>query len=399
MSRLPLARPGRAAALLPLGAALSLVPRGGAPATPYDQGAAGAWQHLRRLATTASALHTTAHPDDEHGGVLAMLARGSGARVSLLTLNRGEAGDNAIGPELFDALGLIRTEELLVSDRYYGVDRQYFTTVIDYGFSKRLEEALEKWGREHVLRDVVRVIRIDRPFVVISRFQGNARDGHGNHQTAGLVTQEAFEAAADPARFPEQIAEGLRAAHEAGVIHRDLKPENVMVDGDGRAVIMDFGISRSATGAMATLAATAPGAVVGTLEYMAPEQAAGGPVDARADLYALGLILLDLLAGREWLSDSYSVLDPYAFTFYSWGLRRELPMRDMKNYTAFKDRMMQRPAVQRIVEEFRGLDEIIAASDEDLEAVEGVGDLRAKEIREGLRRLQEINLVDRYLQT
>src|SRR5688572_27893560 len=116
-----------------------------------DQGAAGAWQKLIKLPTIASVLHTTAHPDDEHGGVLTLLSRGEGARVSLLTLTRGESGDNALGPELFDALGLIRTEELLVSDRYYGVDRQYFGTVVDYGFSKRLDETLEKWGLDHVL--------------------------------------------------------------------------------------------------------------------------------------------------------------------------------------------------------------------------------------------------------
>src|SRR3978361_986750 len=103
-----------------------------------DQGATGAWQKLLKVQTTASAMHTTAHPDDEHGGVLAMLSRGLGARMSLLTLNRGESGDNAVGSELFDAVGLIRTEELLVADRYYGVDRQYFTTMADYGFSKRL---------------------------------------------------------------------------------------------------------------------------------------------------------------------------------------------------------------------------------------------------------------------
>ncbi len=170
---------------------------------PQDKGAAGTWQRLLKLQTTASAMHTTAHPDDEHGGVLAQLSRGQGARVSLLTLNRGESGDNAIGSELFDAVGLIRTEELLMAGRYYGLDRQYFTTVIDYGFSKRLDEALEKWGREPVLRDVVRIIRRDRPFVLIARFQGNERDGHGNHQAAGLVTQDAFKAAADPAMFPE----------------------------------------------------------------------------------------------------------------------------------------------------------------------------------------------------
>ena len=155
-------------------------------------------------------MHTTAHPDDEHGGLLAWLSRGQGARVSLLTLNRGEAGDNAIGSELFDPLGLIRTEELFRADQYYGVDEQYFTTVIDYGFSKRLEEALVKWGRENVLRDVVRVVRMERPLVLVARFQGNDRDGHGNHQTAGLITQEAYKAAGDPTVFPEQIQQGLR---------------------------------------------------------------------------------------------------------------------------------------------------------------------------------------------
>jgi hypothetical protein len=139
-----------------------------------------------------------------------MLSRGQGARVSLLTLTRGESGDNAIGPELFDALGLLRTEELLVADRYYGVDRQYFGTMVDYGFSKRLDETLEKWGKDHALRDVVGIIRTERPFVLISRFQGNARDGHGNHSAAGLVTREAFKLAADPSAFPEQIAAGLR---------------------------------------------------------------------------------------------------------------------------------------------------------------------------------------------
>jgi LmbE family N-acetylglucosaminyl deacetylase len=177
---------------------------------PQDRGAAGTWQKLLKLRTIGSVMHTTAHPDDEHGGLLAMLSRGEGVRVSLLTLNRGEAGDNAIGSELFDPLGLIRTEELLRADQYYGVDEQYFTSVIDYGFSKRLEEALVKWGRENVLRDVVRVIRIERPLVLIARFQGNERDGHGNHQTAGLITQEGYKVAGDPGVFPEQIQQGLR---------------------------------------------------------------------------------------------------------------------------------------------------------------------------------------------
>jgi LmbE family N-acetylglucosaminyl deacetylase len=182
----------------------------GSRAQPRDAGAIGVWQLLRKLQTTASLLHTTAHPDDEQGGMLALVSRGLGARTTLLTLTRGEAGDNAIGSELFEALGLVRTEELRVADRYYGVDEQYFGTVADYGFSKRLDEAFEKWGHDSALADVVRVLRVERPFVVVSRFQGNARDGHGHHQAAGVLTQEAFRAAADPKRFPEQIAEGLR---------------------------------------------------------------------------------------------------------------------------------------------------------------------------------------------
>ena len=189
----------RRLALLVVIAGFAVTLRGADP-LPEDRGAAGTWQKLLKLQTIASVMHTTAHPDDEHGGLLAMLSRGEGARVTLLTLNRGEAGDNAIGSELFDGLGLIRTEELLRADQYYGVDQQYFTNVIDYGFSKRLEEALAKWGRDSVLRDVVRIIRMERPLVIISRFQGNDRDGHGNHQVAGLITQEAYKAAGNPGR-------------------------------------------------------------------------------------------------------------------------------------------------------------------------------------------------------
>lgn len=184
---------------------------------PQNTGAVAAWEKILKLHTTASVMHVTAHPDDEHGGVLAKLSRGDGARVALLTLNRGESGDNAIGPQLFDALGLIRTEELLQAGRYYGVDEQYFTTVVDYGYSKTLEESLGKWGRETVLRDVVRIIRMSRPTILLSRFQGTQRDGHGNHQTAGLMAVEAFRAAADPLRFPDQIADGLRPWQAAKV--------------------------------------------------------------------------------------------------------------------------------------------------------------------------------------
>src|ERR1700681_653182 len=130
-----------------------------------DRGAAGLSRMLRTLQTRASILHVTAHPDDEDGGMLAYETRGQGVRGALLTLNRGEGGQNAMSMDLYDALGLVRTQELLAADRYYGVD-QYFTRAIDYGFSKTREEALEKWDHERVLSDTVRVVRMMRPLVI-----------------------------------------------------------------------------------------------------------------------------------------------------------------------------------------------------------------------------------------
>jgi LmbE family N-acetylglucosaminyl deacetylase len=164
---------------------------------------------LRSLQTRASLLLFTAHPDDEDGGMLAYESRGVGARTGLMTLNRGEGGQNVMSVDMYDALGLIRTQELLLADRYMGVE-QYFSRVIDYGFSKTREEALEKWDHDRVLSDSVRVLRMMRPLVVASVFVGAPTDGHGNHQVAGQMAQEAFVAAGDPTKFPEQIREGLR---------------------------------------------------------------------------------------------------------------------------------------------------------------------------------------------
>jgi LmbE family N-acetylglucosaminyl deacetylase len=183
--------------------------RAGAQEPGENVGAAAAWRALQRLRSTVTVLHTTAHPDDEDAGLLAWLSRGQGVRTGLLTLNRGEGGANEVGPELYDALGLLRTEELLAAGRYYGVD-QMFTRVADFGFSKRMDETLEHWGKEVALRDVVHAVRLYRPDIIVSRFHGQPRDGHGNHQTAGLLSLEAFRAAADPNRFPEHFKEGLR---------------------------------------------------------------------------------------------------------------------------------------------------------------------------------------------
>jgi len=118
-----------------------------------NRGAVAAWEALLKLQTVASIMHTTAHPDDEQGELLALLSRGRGVRTALLTLTRGEAGDNALGPELFDALGLLRTDELALAGRYYGIDEQYFTAATDYGFSKRADEALTKWDRRALIGD------------------------------------------------------------------------------------------------------------------------------------------------------------------------------------------------------------------------------------------------------
>ena len=175
----------------------------------FDRGAAALWQSLLKLHTRASLLMVTAHPDDEDGGMLTYESRGLGVRAVLVTLNRGEGGANVMSSDYFDALGLVRTEELLAADRYYGV-QQFFSRMCDYGFSKTKEEAFEKWGHDQTLSDVVRVVRMTRPLVITSVFVGGRTDGHGNHQVAGQMAQEAFKAAGDPAMFPEQIKEGLR---------------------------------------------------------------------------------------------------------------------------------------------------------------------------------------------
>lgn len=201
----------RAALLLTLAFTCSLLPPLRAQVRPvYSEGAAGLLQKLQRLTTTASALHTGAHPDDEDSALIARLARGDHARVAYLSLNRGEGGQNVLGPEFYEALGVIRTEELLQARALDGGE-QFFTRVVDFGYTVNVPETERKWGgRDVPLADMVRVIRLFRPLVVAQRFSGTSADGHGNHQLSGILTPLAVEAAADPTRFPEQIAEGLR---------------------------------------------------------------------------------------------------------------------------------------------------------------------------------------------
>ena len=181
----------------------------GQPALPQDSGITALYQDIVKLRSTARLMATAAHPDDEDGGMLAMESRGAGVTALELTVNRGEGGQNKIGEELFDELGILRTLELLQADQYYGVEER-FTRAVDFGFSKSADETFQKWGGHDVaLADFVRVIRRFRPDVIVSVFSGTSQDGHGNHQASGILTREAFRAAADPNKFPEQIREGL----------------------------------------------------------------------------------------------------------------------------------------------------------------------------------------------
>ena len=203
--------------------ALSLAIAGAAAAQPSGPGqgrAALAWTWIQKLQTTGSVLHVTAHPDDENGALLALLSRGHGVRTALLSITRGEAGANAIGPELFDGLGLIRAAELEAAGNWYGLDRIYHTPLADYGYSKNLDEALRSWDEESAVADVVEVIRRERPMVILARFTGDPRDGHGQHQFAGRMAARGFDGAPDMGAFPTR--EGRRPHLPLAFFHRDV---------------------------------------------------------------------------------------------------------------------------------------------------------------------------------
>ena len=163
---------------------------------------------LRKLSTVGSLMHMTAHPDDENNAMLALYARRVGTRVALVTATRGDGGQNEIGPELFDALGILRTEELLAAHQLDGAE-QYFARAVDFGYSFSAEETLDKWGRQEILGDFVRHIRALRPDVIVT-LGTEGRGGGQHHQASAVLAAEAFKAAADPARFPEHLREGLR---------------------------------------------------------------------------------------------------------------------------------------------------------------------------------------------
>jgi LmbE family N-acetylglucosaminyl deacetylase len=191
-----------AAAILVAGAAASLAPMVAAQSLPETVEA------INKSRVTTRILFVTAHPDDEWSSLLSYLSHGLNAEVALLTITRGQGGQNAIGPEQGGELGVIRTEELLAAGSHYGV-RQYFTRAQDTGFLKSPDQAMKVWDGL-ALEDMVRVIRTYRPNLVINGW-GGVHSGHGHHQASGILTPQAVVAAADPKMFPEQIAQGLPA--------------------------------------------------------------------------------------------------------------------------------------------------------------------------------------------
>jgi LmbE family N-acetylglucosaminyl deacetylase len=181
-------------------------------------------QDLKSFSTVGTVLHVGAHPDDENTQLITYFARGRGYRTAYLSVTRGDGGQNEIGPEFDEKLGVARTQELLAARRLDG-GRQFFTRAIDFGFSKTPEETLGFWDREQVLGDVVRVIRKFRPDVIVTRFPiPPGSGGHGHHTASGILGVEAFKIAGDPKAFPEQIAQGLKPWQPKRVVWNGFGP-------------------------------------------------------------------------------------------------------------------------------------------------------------------------------
>ena len=177
---------------------------------------------LRQLKTTAVLMQAVAHPDDENNGMLAATGWGQGVRTVVVSATRGDGGQNEIGPELFDALAITRTEEL-ISVHQLDSPEQYFTRAVDFGYSFSVDETFEKWGRQEILGDYVRQIRTISPDIIIA-MRPDGTGGGQHHQASAVISREAFLAAGNPAMFPEQIREGLRpVAAEEVLLHRPLR--------------------------------------------------------------------------------------------------------------------------------------------------------------------------------
>ncbi len=160
---------------------------------------------LKKLNFLGSVLYVAAHPDDENTRAITFLANDRLAATAYLSMTRGDGGQNLIGPEIGELLGLIRTQELLAARRIDG-GQQFFTRAIDFGFSKNYQETLEIWNKEEILSDVVQVIRQFQPDVILTRFPPDERAGHGHHTSSAILAQEAFDISNDPKKYPDQVS-------------------------------------------------------------------------------------------------------------------------------------------------------------------------------------------------
>jgi LmbE family N-acetylglucosaminyl deacetylase len=174
-----------------------------------ERGAAALGELIQGLGTNTRVLMIGAHPDDEDTQLIAYLATGKHIETAYLALTRGDGGQNLIGNELGEELGMIRTEELLSARRLDG-GRQYFSRAFDFGFSKTLDETMQHWPKDSILKDAVAIVRAFRPHVIIAVFTGTPADGHGHHQFSGVIAREVFDAAADSVRFPAATLGGLQ---------------------------------------------------------------------------------------------------------------------------------------------------------------------------------------------
>ena len=172
---------------------------------PQSWTSAEMYQALRKLNVLGTVLYVAAHPDDENTRLISYLSKDRLYRTGYLSITRGDGGQNLIGNEQGIELGLIRTQELLAARRIDGGE-QFFTRAYDFGYSKTPQETFTKWDKEKILSDVVWVIRKFRPDVIITRFPTTGEGGHGHHTASAILANEAFVAAADPNRFPEQLA-------------------------------------------------------------------------------------------------------------------------------------------------------------------------------------------------
>lgn len=313
---------------------------------PEDRGAIGLKQTLRRLENPYRVLHIIAHPDDEDSGTLTYLSRGLGVDLTIASVTRGESGANLITDDAFDRLGVLRTLEFRRAAQSYGAKLR-FTRFADFGYSKTLDETLRNWPREEVVRDLVRIIRQEKPHVILARWQGGPRDGHGHHQAAGLLAKEAYAAAGDSSRFPD-----AGPAWQPLKLYSDNRREGdewtVAVDSGAYDPLLGRSYAQMARGGMRAHRSQGAGSAIqgsgAALRYYKLEASQVGPAEKEATFFdRLDLRLPD--AVREAVGDAqrlYSVDDPAsAVPPLVRGLEAARAARDARRASLFETAIAQ----------------------------------------------------------